>query len=102
MYNYVKENLKLEETRKLFEQCYKGVLDDMYSKSSVLDIGLEEVKLLGYVPTFPMEVKSCSGYIIYVYRKVTDSKSNDMYMTSYGYIYILKGNSVEIIPFSND
>lgn len=101
LYNYVKENLKLEETRKLFEHCYKGVLDDMYSKSSALDIGLEELKLLGYVPTFPMEVKSCSGYIIYVYRSVTDSKSKEKYMTSYGYIYVFNGNSVEIIPFSN-
>ena len=95
LYNYIRQNLKLADTKALFDRVYKGVIDDMFSKNGIYDIALEELKMIGYVPVFPMDIASCSGYVIYIYRKISTG------IVNCGYIYIKHDKGFKVIPFSN-
>lgn len=95
LYNYIRQNLKLADTKALFDRVYKGVIDDMFSKNGSYDIVLEELKMIGYVPVFPMDIASCSGYVIYIYRDIGTRTVNC------GYIYVKHDKGFKVIPFSN-
>ena len=95
LYNYIRQNLRFSDTKALFDSVYKGVIDDMFSKNGAYDIAVEELKMIGYVPVFQMDIASCSGYVIYVYRDIGDRTVNC------GYIYVKKKDCFNVIPFSN-